>query len=129
MKLLVKLFILSLVFTGLSACTTKREQTFEATIRAYEQVIRWRNIEKVNQFRKKPLVFSNVARERLKNIKVTKYEIVSIENDSQLSKIVNVSIKYYHEQYARERMVSDRQKWHFDEATEHWYISSPIPEF
>lgn len=106
-----------------------REQSFDATLRAYEQVLRWRNIEKVNQFRKKPLIFSNVAKERFKNIKVTDYDVSNVESNTALSNTVTVNIKYYHEQYARERSIQDKQEWHFDEARELWYISSPLPNF
>ena len=98
-------------------------------MRGYEQVLRWRKLEKVNQFRKKPLVFSNIAKERFKNIKVTDYDITNIENSSALLNIVTVDIKYYHEQYARERTIQDRQEWHFDEKINAWYISSPLPNF
>lgn len=129
MKVAIKIFLVILVVSGLSACTRSREQTLDATLRAYEQVIRWRNIEKVNQFRKNPLIFSNIAKERFKNIKVTKYETTGIEDISPVEKIVVVNMKYYHDQYARERSVEDRQQWHFDEAREAWYISSPLPNF
>jgi hypothetical protein len=129
MKFPIKIILLLLIFSILSACTKSREQTFDSTLRAYEQVIRWRNIEKVNQFRKKPLVFSNIAKERFKNIKVTDYETTNIEDKSPVLKIVTVTMKYYHDQYARERSIEDKQEWHFDETSELWYISSPLPNF
>ena len=130
MKITKIIIVLIFISTVLSACVMQsREEDLEATMRAYEQVLRWRNIEKVNQFRKKPLIFSNVAKERFKNIKVTNYEITNIESNSALKSIVTVKLKYYHEQYAYERSLEDKQEWHFDEASEHWYISSPLPNF
>jgi hypothetical protein len=130
MKIYTKILLLIFVLSGLTACVMQsREQGFQSTMRAYEQILRWRNIEKVNQFRKEPLIFSNVAKERFKNIKVTGYEITNIENNTALKNIVTVKIKYYHEQYAREKSLEDKQEWHFDEASEHWYISSPLPNF
>lgn len=129
MKFPLKIILLLLMASILSACAQSREQTFESTLRAYEQVFRWSNIEKVNQFRKNPLVFSNVAKERLKNIKVTDYETTKIEDKSPVLKIVTVTMKYYHDQYARERSIEDKQEWHFDETSGLWYISSPLPNF
>ena len=130
MKISIKILVLTFILSATSACVMQsREETFQATMRAYEQVLRWRKIEKVNQFRKKPLVFSGIAKERFKNIKVTDYEITNIDNNTALSNIVTVDIKYYHEQYARVSTIQDRQEWHFDEAMHVWYISSPLPNF
>ena len=130
MKIITRVLILLFMVSTVTACINQsREQTLEATLRAYEKVLRWGNIEKVNQFRKKPLIFSNVAKERFKNIKVTNYEVTGIEGRTALKNIVTVKIKYYHEQYARIKSLEDKQEWHFDEANKLWYISSPLPNF
>ena len=130
MKIRVKIVILMFLISAITACVGQsREATFEATLRAYEQAVRWGNIEKVNQFRKKPLTFSNIAKERFKNIKVTSYEVTGIESSTALKNIVMVKVKYYHEQHARIRSLEDKQEWHFDETSEAWYISSSLPNF
>lgn len=129
MKRRVSILLLAVFIPLMSGCVDTREESFESTLRAYEQLVRWGKIEKVNQFRKKPLVFSQVDKQRFKNIKVTGYEILGIEMQNETSGAVTVEISYYHEQYAREKSVEDKQQWQFDKTGERWFISSLLPTF
>jgi hypothetical protein len=130
MNHIVRLLLTAFLLTSFWGCTLKdREQTFQATLRQYERVVRWGDITDVNQYRKEPLLFSARDKARLKQIKVTAYKPKTVEQTSALSKTVIVSLRFYNELDAQENTLEDTQTWTFDEAKERWYISSPLPKF
>ena len=128
-----KTIIISILFVliaGLTGCATKSpEQVFQATMRAYDRVIRWGDISRSNQFRKEPIKFTQADRKRFKFIKVTGYEIQQTDRIDDSTMKVTVQIRYYNEQFMLEKTIEDVQTWNYDKDKQLWYISSPLPEF
>ena len=122
--------ILFLLISGLTGCATKsKEQVFQSTLRAYERVIRWGDITKSNEFRKEPVSFTSADKKRFKSIKVTDYDTQQIDRDDELTMKVTVQIRFYNEEYMREKTIEDNQSWHYDKEKQLWFISSPLPKF
>lgn len=122
--------ILFLLASNLTGCATKdKGQIFQSTLRAYERVLRWGDIPKTNEFRKEPVLFTSADKKRFKSIKVTDYDTQQIEPDGELTMNVTVQIRYYNEEYMREKSIEDNQRWHYEKEKQLWYISSPMPKF
>lgn len=123
------ILLLSL-FVG-CAGTPKELEQLEDTMRAYERAIRWGDYDLASKFRKDTKADEIVKlRKRLKPIRVTSYRVVysKVESDHKTAEQV-VDISYYHEEYAVERSITDKQKWEYDSDSEHWILASPLPQF
>ena len=122
--------ILFFLLVSLTGCTTKStEEVLQSTLRVYERVLRWGDIEKTNNFRKEPIVFSAEEKQKFKLIKVTAYETQKITRPDVLTMKVTVALRYYHEEYAREKTIEDHQVWQHDVKKNLWFLSSPLPKF
>jgi hypothetical protein len=128
-----KTIITSIIFvlvTAISGCATKsKEQVLQSTLRAYERVLRWGDITQVNRFRKEPAPFSSIEKRKLGFIKVTGYTTRQVIQPDASTVIVDVKLRYYNEQFAREKTLDDRQRWEYDESRNLWFITSPVPRF
>lgn len=128
-----KIIISSIIFilmSGLTGCATKsKEQVLLSTLRAYERVVRWGDLTKSNIFRKEPVVFSKADMDKFKSIKITGYRSqgVVVKNEATVTELVE--LRYYNDQYARERTIEDHQQWDYDADRNLWFISSPLPNF
>lgn len=113
---------------GGCAGTSEKMTGFETTMRAYEQVIRWGDLEKTNDFLREPAKFSTARHERLKKIQVTGYHVLSRTMTRKGMEQV-VEIKYTKDASVVVRTITDVQEWHYDEDSGHWYLASKVPEF
>lgn len=123
--------ILPVVFfmlLGGCAGNDSKTNSFEGTMRAYEQVIRWGDLEKTNDFLKEPAEFSVTRHAKLKKIQVTGYHVLgrTITRDG-IEQVVE--IKYTKDASVVVRTITDVQKWIYDEDKGHWYLVSKVPEF
>jgi len=116
MKKITSILLLSF-FLLLSGCAgnNKKSLSFESTMRAYEQVIRWGDLEKANEFLKEPADFSLERHESRTTTKDGLEQVVEIKYTKDASVVV--------------RTLTDVQKWFYDEEEERWYLTSKIPEF
>lgn len=122
--------ILFLLISGLTGCATKsKEEVFQSTLREYERVIRWGDITKANQFRKEPVLFSSAEKKKFKIIKVTGYNPQKVTRRDDSTVMITVELRYYNEQFMREKTIDDYQQWDYDATKNLWFISSPLPEF
>ena len=115
-----------LLLTG-CAGENKKSRSFESTMRAYEQIIRWGDLEKANEFLKEPAEFSAKRHNHLKKIQVNGYYVLSRTTTKEgLDQVVE--IKYTKDASVVVRTLTDVQKWVYDKE-ERWYLDSKIPEF
>jgi len=124
------LIFLAGLFLLLSACASDstKNRTFEATMRNYEQIIRWGDLEKANEYLKEPADFSLERHENLKKVQVNGYSVLSRTiTDKGLDQVVE--IKYTKDASVVLRTIIDVQKWVYDEDEERWYLISKIPKF
>ncbi len=129
MKNVTSILLLSF-FLLLSGCAgeNKKSRSFESTMRAYEQVIRWGDLEKANEFLKEPAEFSAKRHNNLKKIQVNGYYVLSRTTTKEgLDQVVE--IKYTKDASVVVRTLTDVQKWVYDEEDKRWYLDSKIPEF
>ena len=116
----------------LTACSSTPEEieSLDKTLKTYEKTLRWIGIDQINAFLKKEkqINFSDRERKRLKNIQVTGYRTVTTNATTSKASHV-VEIRYFNQEYAIERTITDRQKWEYDKEEERWYLVSTIPRF
>ncbi|UCE88618.1 MAG: hypothetical protein JSW10_09805 [Pseudomonadota bacterium] len=120
------------LFAQLVGCsTTDKLNELDYTVRAYERVIRWGDLEMTGQFRKeRDVVLTDQDKKRMAGIRVTSYDVVdsSVSKDKLHAQQL-VKIRYYFQDTMVEKTISDRQDWAFDEETQKWYLESYPPEF
>ncbi len=113
----------------LSACAMSDElESLDKTMRAYEHSLRWSRLELVGEYYKEPVVFSEREKEYLKNIQVTRYKVLTTDASKTEARQV-VEIRYFNNEYAIERELTDVQKWKYDPEAERWLLVSSFPKF
>lgn len=129
MALLVMLTVA--VLTAGCAGVSERAQALDTVTRAYEKHLRWGKFEEARAFRKGAQEYlTDSERRRLQNIRVTGYDMLnSSVSPDQMTAILMVRIRYFHDEYAIEKTFIDQQKWQFDETLGRWFLESPIPSF
>lgn len=129
-RLDIKLVLLVGFFLLLGGCAGSdgKSNSFDSTTRAYEQVIRWGDLEKTNQFLREPTEFSAARYQKLKKIQVTSYHVLGQTMTKEGIEQV-VEIKYTKDASVVVRTLTDVQKWHYDKDNERWYLASKVPDF
>ena len=135
-KGLIKLTALLVIVTVTalsSGCAgfSNRSKSLDQVTRAYEKHIRWGKFEEARAFKKGPQEFlTDSERRRLQNIRVTGYDMLNSHvSEDQSTAVLMIRMRYFHDEYAIEKTFIDQQKWRFDEASERWFLESPIPAF
>ncbi len=113
---------------GSCAGNSEKSSSFEKTMRTYEQVIRWGDLEKTNDFLREPAKFSAARHEKLKKIQVIGYRVLSRTMTRKGMEQV-VEIKYTKDASVVVRTITDVQEWNYDEDAERWYLASKVPDF
>ncbi len=130
-NLLLLLFSSFSVF-NLTSCafTPEALKSLDNTLVAYERAIRWRNFNGARALQVKPMKVSDFKRQRLKNLRVTSYRTIEkiVSPDYSKAKLL-VDIRYYYDNAAIERVLTDRQVWVYDKAHDRWRLDSPFPDF
>lgn len=108
----------------------KQADALEATLSSYSNAVRWGYFDHAYNFRKSEKGKYPTPPERLKEIRVTSYDVIHpptmVEEDIAVQQVV---IKYYHTESQRLKSLQDRQVWVYDSETQRWYLDSPMPEF
>ena len=127
MKKAVVILLLPLL---LMACAAKNRQVrLDNTLRQYEYALRWGLYPEAYALQNEPAKVPDF--DYLREIKVTAYEpigrpVVS-EDGSRIDQ--TVEIRYYHEDYGRERVLIDKQVWSYDEENDVWLLDGEMPSF
>ena len=126
------IYLLSFIF--LSGCfassPSKDVENLHAEVKTYGKFIRWRAYDEAAGYIRHPDGEAiNVNTEALQEIRVTKYEVLTvILNDEKTEATVTAEISYYHERVNNVHTVQDNQLWWRDEESGRWYINGPLPE-
>ena len=118
---------------SLSACqsnnTKKTVQNLNTTIKNYGLFIRWRSYdEAANHIRHRDGSAANKNTEALQEIRVTKYQVLTVDiDDEKQEATVNAEITYYHERVNSVKTVTDQQLWWKDEETNKWFLDGVLP--
>ncbi len=111
--------------------TVDPEQRLGQTLRAYERVVRWGELERAASFRRGSAPgWSETVRGRLRGLRVTRYDVIdgAMEEADRLYR-QEVRIGYYYPDNPVERTVIDSQRWEYDAQRRRWYLVSPLPAF
>ena len=133
-KLTTVLVLGFLVFSSLqlSSCsfTPEAYDSLEKTLQAYERAIRWRNYNGAQAFLIHPEKISDFQLQRLINIRVTSYKTIQqiIAPDYSKAELI-VDIRYYYDNSAVERVLTDRQTWLYEEDRNRWRLDTAFPDF
>ena len=116
-------------FLLLAGCAAQDEaHNLDLTLLAYERTIRWGQLYDSHKFQKDPQPVSQQERERLKQIKITGYDLITREHTP--GKYVQVvDIKYYYEDQAVIRTITDTQEWEYVKDKRQWLLLTTLPTF
>jgi hypothetical protein len=121
-----------LLLSGCASLEEKNQQgLFETTTRAYEKALLLGKYEVASSFRKvQASEKQSVNFDRLKKIKVTSYELLTVKVSADQS-LVNqtVEIQYYHINYFIEKTIVDNQLWKYYPEEKLWFLESNLPDF
>lgn len=129
-----RLLVLALLMLLLAGCASdRRNQALTNTLNAYAGVVRWGDFGSALQF-VDPKVRtehppSPLQMARYEQFRVTGYDdgqgpVPGAENE--VHQVVAISLVNNNTQ--AERTVIDRQTWHYDPATNHWWLVSGLPD-
>jgi len=117
----------------LTACATMDpEQQLGHTLRAYERVVRWNDLQRAASFRAEPDPdWGHAAvQKRLAGVRISRYTVVEghmSPDGREFSQ--RVRIGYYSTDDVVERTLIDPQRWEYVPDKQRWYLVSPLPRF
>lgn len=123
-----------LMVFALSACQSnsvkKTVENLNYTVKNYGQFIRWRAYDEATSYlRHKDGRLANKDTEALQEIRVTKYQVLTVEIDDEKNEaLVRAEITYYHERVNSVKTVTDQQLWWQDEESGQWFLDGTLPE-
>ena len=131
-KLMPTIFLLIMLAAGCSSFSNMKQMNmFDEVTASFKYSIIWSDFAAANHFRKDALTESNPPDfKKLKNVKVTSYEvrqIIPMGNKLKVRQIVEIN--YYKTDNMIEKTLSHDQLWEYDAADKIWYLKSRFPDF
>lgn len=125
-------FVISLsLMSGCNTNPRKDAEDLRYKAKAYGKLIRWKAYDEASSYinlRDGGEVHVNT--ELLNEIRVTKYEVISIiMNESRDEAVILADIAYYHERVNSVHEIKDKQIWWKDEESGAWYLDGQLPPF
>ena len=125
-------FVLSLsLMSGCNSNPRKDAEDLRYKAKAYGKLIRWKAYDEASAFiklREGGEVVVNT--ELLNEIRVTKYEVISIiMNESRDEAVILADIAYYHERVNSVHEIKDKQIWWKEEESGAWSLDGQLPPF
>ncbi|KZC18096.1 hypothetical protein RHOFW510R12_20685 [Rhodanobacter sp. FW510-R12] len=134
MRRILSLLVALSMLPALAGCATKtRSDELTTTLKAYGSTLRWGDFRSAAQFiepsRRAAHPLSTLDLARYQQVRVSEYDdgagpVPSGDFDVQQTVLINLI--NVHTQ--SERSVVDRQTWHYDEKTKHWWLTSGLPD-
>ena len=125
-------FLLASLMLLLSACSSVTHPKVDM-VSEFGNAVRWSDWDLAWQFidpaTRKSLVLPGEEQDRLKDIKVTGYQIRTSEPQPDGTLMQVVEIHYIDQNTQVERSVRNRQIWRTDDEGEHWWLTTGMPEF
>ena len=116
----------------LAACASATHPKVDM-VAEYGNSVRWSDWDMawqiVDPATRKSLVLPGEEQDRLKDIKVTGYQVRSSEPQEDGTLVQVVEIHYVDQATQVERTMRDRQVWRTDDKGEHWWLTTGLPEF
>lgn len=118
----------------LSGCSTLAEQRqltlLQNALSTYQKAVRWSEFELAQTYVRSTEPVPAPDFDKLRNIKVTAYDVVKnvTADDLSMSEQV-VRIKYYDVNFLVEHTLEDHQTWRYDAEAKRWYLDGRLPAF
>jgi 23S rRNA A2030 N6-methylase RlmJ len=126
-------FVFIVFLFGIMACAGPSQQMeqYDASLRSYEQALRWQDYDLLVSFHKNEYkTLTKAKRKRLKQYRVTSYNVISnVMAPDQRHATQIVEIKYYNTDYQVVHDMTLRNRWEYDPKSNHWYLLNPLPDF
>ncbi|MBK1647798.1 hypothetical protein [Rhabdochromatium marinum] len=107
----------------------RKHQLLESATSGYRQALRWGYYDAAIQFIK-PEERPEAPSERLKNIRVTGYEVVQPPVMTEADQAVQmVRIEYVLRDRQRLESLAERQHWQYDQEASAWWLTTGLPTF
>jgi len=131
-----KIFVTSTLVACLllAGCATdRRNQSLEKTLDGYAAAVRWGSFEQAAAFlgpkyrKQHPLTDLEMA--RYHQVRVSEYDAGSgpvPQSKFVVHQVVRIGLINVHSQ--SERTIIDRQTWTYDPKTDHWWLTSGLPD-
>lgn len=118
----------------LAGCATQnRAETLNTTLTAYASTVRWGDFQSATIFldpkTRADKMPSALDLARYKLVQVSGYDAGNgpvPDGENQVRQIVHINLVIVSSQ--SERSIVDRQTWHYDEASKHWWLTSGLPD-
>jgi hypothetical protein len=132
--LLAKWLLALLLIATLMGCASDgRKNKLDMTLLKYANAIRWGEFEQAMNYMepelREKLRPAGIDAERLKQLKVSRYEETPMvkEDDFTVSQVVRIEVYNVHTQ--ANRSVTDRQVWKYHKKDDTWYLQTGLPNF
>jgi hypothetical protein len=116
----------------LAACASASHPKVDM-VAEYGNSVRWSDWDMAWQIidpaTRKSLVLPGEEQDRLKDIKVTGYQVRSSEPQEDGTLVQVVEIHFVDQATQVERTMRDRQVWRTDDEGVHWWLTTGLPEF
>jgi hypothetical protein len=132
-----KVLFLCILIAIVSACSTltNLREDLDNTVIAYNDLLRWNELNKAKYFVDESLRQEFEARTKAaKNVKIADYRILDADFKAEEGEqMVKVEFDYYISPAYVVKTLIDKQKWSYvyieKEKKKHWRLMSPLPEF
>ena len=98
-------------------------------VSAFEDTVRWGELEKMVLFLKPADGEAVVVQEGLDNIRVTSYEAGSLTKVSDTRWVQTAVVKYVLTDRQIVRQLVDQQVWESEDEGKTWYRTNPVPRY
>jgi hypothetical protein len=131
-----KLVLLPIIVVFLATCSNyvyDLRGKFDESVKKYNALYRWNDLESASLFAADPVRDAFVARAKaFRNVKVVDYRVLSTQYDGEKRKAtVDVDFDYYFISTTRVKTLHDTQEWvYIDQpGIKGWRLMSLLPEF
>ena len=126
---IVVLTICIILTSCLAGVPSKQNEQLHTEVKTYGKLIRWRAYDEAAGYIRSPEDKSVIVdTEAYKEIRVTKYQLLTIElNEEQQEANVTAEISYYHERVNNVHTIVDNQLWWRDPDSGRWFINGSLP--
>jgi hypothetical protein len=128
-----KFFSVLMLVMLLGACSHNVRDEFDESLKKYNELFRWNELETASLFAADPLRGEYIVRAKAaKNIRVVDFRVIGSRYDEKKNKAsVEVQVDYYLLSAATVKTLRDTQEWSYqgEKGAQGWRLMSQLPEF
>jgi hypothetical protein len=128
-----KSLLLLMLVMVLGACSHNVRDEFDESLKQYNDLFRWNELETTSVFVADPLRADYIVRAKAaKNIRVVDFRVIGSRYDEKRNKAsVEVQVDYYLLSSATVKSLRDTQEWSYqgEKGARRWRLVSQLPEF